>query len=266
MRKEQLGEAVGRVDQTLLAEAMSYRGTPCRRRWGRVALVAACVTALLTVTAVAALSGNWNFWTVPVDQKESAQTKIVGSELLWGRATLTAHPLSEEVMSRVHEEAGTVREYDSVSDLEKSYGIRLLRVGIDAEDLKAYAGAELLPPTADQPSGACVTGKLLTLGKTWGANISFQFSSVDSPSETRSGGMGYAVKRVEQITSYEIHTLGVPAQIVTVVYDSGEGAEHVDDVAFFSYGNIAYSVSFFDLTGNNHSADWICSMLELLHD
>lgn len=288
MRKDQLSEAVGRVDETLIAEAMCFEGMAHRRKWSRGALVAACVTALLTVTVAAAgLAGGWKLWTEPVDRNDPLQQEFVDSDaVLMGRSEAGAYPLSQEVLSRIEAQAEQAenREFATVRDVENEYGIRLLRMDPDrfSEERFVHAHAGVYPPDVRPEGGVFVGGSWVTQNEGWAADTIFQLSTAESTPDSDWGGLGYAMKRVEQTREYDIKSLGVTAQVATVVYGDGAGGEFRHTIAYFVYDNISYSISFSVPVQERMEmpdadpvvarypkeaelVDWICGKLETLH-
>ena len=125
-------------------------------------------------------------------------------------------------------------------------------------------------------------GSWVTQNEGWAADTIFQLSTAESTPDSDWGGVGYAMKRVEQTREYDIKSLGVTAQVATVVYGDGAGGEFRHTIAYFVYDNISYSISFSVPVQERMEmpdadpvvarypkeaelVDWICGKLETLH-
>ena len=283
MKKNQLSEAIGGVDQALVDEAMRFAGTKRHRGWGRVALVAACLAAALTVTAAAVgLANGWKLSVESADengpwQQEGIQAGIV----LHGRTGVSAYPLSEDVVERISAQQmpGEPTRYASVRDVENDFGIRLLRIGSEQgsreHDPDVWAG--IFSEDVHPEGGVYVTGNWVTNNGYWSADTTFRLSTTDIVADEDIAGIGYLVKRVEQTVDYDIKALGVPTQLAVVVHSDSDGGECREVVAFFVYDNIAYSINFITpvrednpqpggeaYPGEADLIDWACERLETL--
>lgn len=300
MNQEQLSKAIGGVSEALLDEAMHYEGTRVRRKWSRSVVAAACIAAALIVTAAAAgVVSGWRVQTIPADKYEANLPEDFRSEkLLIGDLEIGAYPLAEEVQSRIRAKgygfSGQPEQFASVRKVEEAYGIRLLRLAPEAaqEERYVYADAGEFDPATRPEGGIMVSGSWVTQNAGWGANTHFQLctTSIDAGGV---GGVSYGVRQTEQLSSYDIKALGVPAQIVVAhmgqPVDAGENQTPdleapPEVVAFFAKDDIAYSIVFYVPTQENlltaedpisdisisrfptesGLVDWVCAKLETL--
>lgn len=301
MNKEQLSEAVGGVSEALLAEAMHFEGTRTRRGWSRGAIVAACAAAVLIVGAAAAgIASGWRVQTLPADEYKMGLPEDFHSEnLLIGDLEVGAYPLSEEVQERIRAKgygfAEPSKEYASVQAVEEEYGIHLLRLETNGFHEERYVNAisgEFDP--ADRPEGGIiVSGGWVDQNAGWYADVHFQLCTTPIAADELGGGILYGVSRTELLTSRDIRSLGVTAQLAVVRMCSqaldANGDPMPDSevppevVVFFAKDDIAYSIVFgvptqemllstedpiSDVSMYPTEAelvDWVCEKLETLH-
>lgn len=300
MNKEQLSEAVGGVSEALLDEAMYFEGTRTRRGWSRGTIVAACVAAVLVVSAAAAgVANGWRVRVMPATEYETNLPEDSNAEnLLIGDLEVGAYPLPEEVRERIRLRGYGFyesEEYASVAELEAAYGIRLLRLETNGFHEERYVDAisgEFDP--ADRPEGGIiVSGGWVDQNAGWYADVHFQLCTTPIAADELGGGILYGVSQTEMLTSRDIRSLGVTAQLAVVRMcsealdangDSMPDSEVPPEVVvFFAKDDIAYSIVFgiptqeMLLSAENpisevsmypkeaELVDWVCAKLETLH-
>ena len=152
------------------------------------------------------------------------------------------------------------RSFGSVSEMEKTYGIELLKLG--DEECHVQAGLTFWDED-DHSAGAHLLGSWNSYEDGVYLNIGFSYF-LNDPENFSS--MGFDMTAREEPREYEIRSLGVTAQIV-----SGRVANGRVIIALFSYGGIDYHIEAIldpDISTKNDlgsvTADWLCEKLETL--
>lgn len=279
MNKEQLSAAIGGMEETLLSEALRFEPKRTRRPIRRGALIAACLAAVMVISAAAiTLAGGWK---VMLGEPKSAaeialEVNLVGDDedvqsfldavdgayRVTGKAALEAYPLSDEVCARIRSnvaEEHRWHDYLSLDGVENTYGIRLLRSdgevrdikvfeGVYGEDLPVAGGLFLSPSWVEQHAGWCSS-----------VSASLTTAAYDADDLSWGGATVFTTER-QTIREYDIQTLGVKAQIA---FSNGE---HPEAEAFFVKDDISYMymVGVHPMSGQD-AFDAACALLETLH-
>ena len=284
MKREELSDIIGGIDEKLVLEASRYDSTfSSRTPKGMVhmkkkriitfALAAALILALgIGAYAAGVFGGNVEITTTPIDHDDPIWEDVLkdspyANEMQYARWEPHNNLATAEIEALLAEMAGkeeySERSFNSVSEMEKTYGIELLKLGTD----ECHVQASL---TFDNGKDASSGGGLLGSWNSYedGVYLFTDFSYFFNNPELRSS-LGNALIKIEEIREYEILSLGVAAQLVTGLNEYDGRSERVID-AYFSYGGIDYTFSVLldpGYTGKEKldiTADWLCEKLESL--
>ena len=268
MNQEQLMQALGNVDEELIAEAENYQKTTPRRRKLITTLLVVLGVLVLSVGAGAAIKfSGVDLTRVTVDRDDPAWEDLLedapyANEMQYAEWAPQENRMTAEIKAQLEEMEGkeeiTQRYFSSVSELEEAYGIKLLKLGEDECNVQAILA--FLDPEAHAAGGA----HLLGWWNAWedGVYLHTTASCAFGNSEFHNS-MGIPMTEIGEESEYEIQSLGVTAKLVTAKV---QGEREID--AFFSYDGVDYYIAVFQglLSGNrNVTTEWLCDKLETLN-
>lgn len=127
MKKAYLEQALDGVDSLYLEEAAAYTPAKVHRPlWQRGALIAACLAAVLAISAAAGLLGDWSFYF----GTEPDGTKMAWTEVAHGAADFpeATKEIIREAVAGVDEDTypKATLTFDSLAEMEAFLGVDLL--------------------------------------------------------------------------------------------------------------------------------------------
>lgn len=275
MNKEQLSNAIGKVDESLIAEATGYekKTTGRRFKWYSVAAAAALVVALVGAFAIAApgvvakvLGLKPNVDTTTVDPEDSKWEEVISdapyvNEMMytsWDNPVYLETTQIRALAETIDEEEGFLDAgYASIADMENAFGIDVLELGKDPRNVSGLIN--IISPEHGLDGGVSVSGSWLAEADD--INTFISYSLVTDNTHLPTGSIGTPITENDDTGSYEIKSLGVTAQLVSSLVDSDRQVS-----AYFIYENIAYHIVATDSrVPAQIDIPWLCEQLEGLH-
>lgn len=268
MNREQLMQALGNVDEDLIAEATSYeRKAPKRNKW----MIALAVTLGVAVfTACGILIGRASgvmLWSENVDREDPAWEAVLtdapyANEMQYAEWEIHNNPMTDEIKSQIEEMEGKAefrhRTFSSVDEMEDAYGIRLLKLGRDESHVQAALG--FIESENHAEGGVHLSGSW----NAWEDDVYLytDFSYTMNTSEFHFSS-GTALTKIEESRAYEIRSLGETAMLVSGLIVQN-GTEERQVMAFFACDGISYSIVAMPNEDQNVTIEWLCAKLETL--
>ena len=160
------------------------------------------------------------------------------------------------------------REFGSIREMEKTYGIELLKAGSGERGVEAVLQSEEHPIVYDIPADGELPADgahLICLWNSWKDGVRLSnicFYCFNNPYYRQT--VGFPFTKTEAAGEYEIRSLGVTASLVSGWNDmDGQTVRRI--VAYFSYDGVDYWISATADEGQDISIDWLCALLETLH-
>ena len=268
MNQEQLMQALGGVDEEMIAEATSYQRTAPRRNKRVIALLIVLGVLALSVGAGVAIrfSGvTLSRATVDHDDPEWAdllEDAPYANEMQYAEWAAQHNRMTAEIKAQLEEMEGkeemSHRYFASVSELEDAYGIKLLKLGEDECNVQATL---CFLKEEDHAAGSHLIGWWNAYED--GAYLHTSVSCIYGNPEMQMS-MGIPMTEAGEEIEYEIQSLGVTAKLVTAKI---QGEREID--VFFSYDGVDYYFAVFQgllSTNRNVTIEWVCDKLETLHE
>ena len=247
MNQEQLMQALGNVDEDLIAEATSYeRKVPRRNKWV-IALVVALGVAVFTACGIVIgrISGV-KLSSATIDREDPVWEAVLtdapyANEMQYAVWEVQDNPITEEIRVQLEDMEGKTeyrrRAFSSVSEMEDAYGIKLLKS--DSEEFNVQAWLTFIEPDDHAGGGAHLTGTW----NVWDEDVclSIDFSYTMHTSEFPFGA-GVALKKIEKSGEYEIKSIEEVAMLTSGLIEQ-DGKEERQVMAFFSHNGINYLTS-----------------------
>lgn len=269
MNQEQLMQALGNVDEDLIAEATSYQKTAPRRNKLVIALLVTLGVVVLTACGIVIgrISGV-KLSSANIDREDPAWKEVVESapyanEVQYAVWEVQDNPITEEIQLQIEEMEGKMelrdRAFSSVNEMEDAYGIRLLKLGRNECHVQATLG--FINPEDHTDGGVHLSGS-------WNAweddvylftDFSYTMNTSEFPFSS-----GTPLTKIEESRAYEIRSLGEIAMLVSGLIVQN-GVEERQIMAFFSYEGISYSIIAMPNEDQNVTIEWLCSKLETMH-
>lgn len=270
MNQEQLMQALGNVDEDLIAEATSYeRKVPRHNKWV-IALVVALGVAVFTACGIVIgrISGV-KLSSATIDREDPVWEAVLtdapyANEMQYAVWEVQDNPITEEIRVQLEDMEGKTeyrrRAFSSVSEMEDAYGIRLLKP--DSEECNVQAWLTFIEPEDHAGGGAHLTGTW----NVWDEDIllSIDFSYTMHTSEFPFGA-GVALKKIEKSGEYEIKSIDEVAMLTSGLIEQ-DGKEERQVMAFFSHNGISYLITAFQEGERTVTIKLLRDWLETLHD
>ena len=270
MNQEQLMQALGNVDEDLIAEATSYeRKVPRRNKWV-IALVVALGVAVFTACGIVIgrISGV-KLSSATIDREDPVWEAVLtdapyANEMQYAVWEVQDNPITEEIRVQLEDMEGKTeyrrRAFSSVSEMEDAYGIRLLKP--DSEEFNVQAWLTFIEPEDHAGGGAHLTG-------TWNVwdgdiSVSIDFSYTMHTSEFPFGA-GTALKKIEKSGAYTIKSIGEDARLTSGLIEQ-DGKEERRVMAYFSHNGISYLITASQEGERAVTIKLLCDWLETLHE
>ncbi len=269
MNQEQLMQALGNVDEDLIAEATSYeRIVPRRNKWV-IALVVALGVAVFTACGIVIgrISGV-KLSSATIDREDPVWEAVLtdapyANEMQYAVWEIHNNPMTKEIKSQIEEMEGKAeyrhRTFSSVKEMEDAYGIRLLKMGRDECHVQAALG--FIEPENHSDGGVHLSGS-------WNAweddvylftDYSYTINTSEFPFSS-----GTALTKIEESRAYEVRSLGEVAMLVSGLIVQN-GIQERQIMAFFAYDGICYSIVAMPNEDQDVTMEWLCAKLETLH-
>lgn len=268
MKKEQLYRTIGRVDEELIAEATSYqKEAPRYGKWVSVMAAFICVIALAGTAAAAGLFGNVEITTATIDHDdpawkellETAPNTTVMQHAQWEPHNGLATEEIKALLADMDGKEGSDRQFESVSELEETYGIKLLKLG---QELGPVQTTLACCDPSDPALGSHLHG--VWDARADGVELSIDVSGFFNSSEYSTSEQAFT--KIESIDEYEIQSLGVTAAVISGLIEQDEQTERLV-AAYFSFGGIDYTMTARPTEGQDEvTAAWLCERLETLQE
>ena len=268
MNQEQLMQALGGVDEEMIAEATSYQRTAPRHNKRVITLLIVLGALALSVGAGVAIrfSGvTLSRATVDHDDPEWAdllEDAPYANEMQYAEWAAQDNRMTAEIKAQLEEMEGkeemSHRYFASVSELEDAYGIKLLKLGEDECNVQATL---CFLKEEDHAAGSHLIGWWNAYED--GAYLHTSVSCIYGNPEMQMS-MGIPMTEAGEEIEYEIQSLGVTAKLVTAKI---QGEREID--VFFSYDGVDYYFAVFQgllSTNRNVTIEWVCDKLETLHE
>lgn len=266
MKKEQLYRTIGRVDEELIAEATSYqKEAPRYGKWVSVMVAFICVIALAGTAAAAGLFGNVEITTATIDHDDPAWKELlemapnttVMQHAQWEPHNGLATEEIKALLAEMDGKEGSDRQFESVSELEETYGIKLLKLG---QELGPVQTTLAFCDPSDPSLGSHLHGGWNVQAD--GIELTIDFSGFFNSTECSSSSRAFI--KIESIDEYEIQSLGVTAAVLSGLIEQDEQTERLI-VAYFSFGGIDYTMTARPKDRQDEfTAAWLCEKLETL--
>lgn len=271
MNQEQLMQALGNVDEDLIAEATSYeRKVPRHNKWV-IALVVALGVAVFTACGIVIgrISGV-KLSSATIDREDPVWEAVLtdapyANEMQYAVWEVQDNPITEEIRVQLEDMEGKTeyrrRAFSSVSEMEDAYGIKLLKS--DSEEFNVQAWLTFIEPEDHAGGGAHLTGAWSVV---WDGDIclGIEFSYIMHTSEFP-WGAGVALKKIEKSGEYEIKSIDEVAMLTSGLIEQ-DGKEERQVMAFFSHNGISYLITAFQEGERTVTIKLLRDWLETLHD
>ena len=166
MNQEQLMQAFGNVDESLIAEATGYeRKAPRRNKWVIALLIVIGVVASTACGFIIAIRSGVTITREAVDREDPMWETVLkdepyANEMEYAVWEVQDNPVTEEIRAQLEDMEGKTeyrrRAFSSVSEMEDAYGIRLLKP--DSEEFNVQAWLTFIEPEDHAGGGAHLTG------------------------------------------------------------------------------------------------------------
>ena len=269
MNQEQLMQALGNVDEDLIAEATSYeKKAPRRNKWV-IALVVTLGVAVFTACGIViGRMSSVKLSSAIIDREDPVWKAVLtdapyANEMQYAEWEIQNNPMTKEIKSQIKEMEGKTeyrqRTFSSVNEMEDAYGIRLLKLGRDECHVQAALG--FIEPENHAGGGVQLSGS-------WNAweddvylytDYSYTMNTSEFPFSS-----GTALTKIEESRAYEIRSLGEIAMLVSGLIVQN-GTEERQIMAFFTYDGVSYSIVAMPNEDQNVTIEWFCAKLETLH-
>ena len=283
MNRELLSKAVGDIDDRFVAEARfsvpgDTTGSPERivhmkkKRIITFALAAALILALGVGAYAAGLFGGKPEITVhTVDHDDIDWLPDYANEI--ANTTFEPHdnaPTAEiaAMLAELDKGERSKREFGSIREMEKTYGIELLKAGSGERGVEAVLQSEEHPIVYDIPADGELPADgahLICSWISWKDGVCLSnicFYCFNNPYYRQI--VGFPLTKTEAAGEYEIRSLGVTASLVSGWNDmDGQTVRLI--VAYFSYDGVDYRIMAHPKEGHDISIEWLCALLETLH-
>ncbi len=270
MNQEQLMQALGNVDEDLIAEATSYeREAPRRNKWV-IALVVIFGMAVFTACGfIIAINSGVTLTRKTVDREDPVWEAVLkyapyANEMQYAEWEVQDNPITEEIRVQLEDMEGKTeyrrRAFRSVSEMEDAYGIKLVKT--DSEEFNVQAWLTFIEPDDHAGGGAHLTGTW----NVWDEDVclSIDFSYTMHTSEF-SFGAGSALKKIEKNGAYKIKSIDEDARLTSGLVEQ-DGKEERQVMAFFSHNGISYLITAFQEGERTVTIELLCDWLETLHE
>ena len=268
MNQEQLMQALGGVDEEMIAEATSYQRTAPHRNKRVITLLIVLGVLVLSVGAgvVIRFSGV-ELTKVTIDRNDPDWGDLLedapyANEMQYAEWAAQDNRMTAEIKAQLEEmeekEELSHRYFSSVSELEDAYGIKLLKLGEDECNVQATL---CFLKEEDHAAGSHLIGWWNAYEE--GVYLHTSVSCIYGNPEMQMS-MGIPMTEAGEEIEYEIQSLGVTAKLVTAKI---QGEREID--VFFSYDGVDYYFAVFQglLSANrNVTIEWVCDKLETLHE
>ena len=268
MKKEQLYRAIGNVDEELIAEATSYKkDAPRYGKLVSVMVAIICVIAMAGTAAAAGLFSNMEITTETIDHDdpawkellETAPNATVMQHVKWEPHNKLATGEIESLLAEMDGKESSDSQFNSVQELEETYGIKLLKPGQEVGPVQATLG---YCDPSDPALGSHLHG--VWDARADGVELSIDFSGFFNSSEYSTSEQAFT--KIESVDEYEIQSLGVTAAVISGLIEQDEQTERLV-AAYFSFGGIDYTLTARPTEGQDEvTATWLCERLETLQE
>ena len=271
MNQEQLMQALGNVDEDLIAEATSYeRKVPRRNKWVIALLIVIGVVASTACGFIIAKRSGVTITREAVDPEDPMWETVLkdapyANEMEYAVWEVQDNPVTEEIRVQLEDMEGKTeyrhRAFSSVSEMEDAYGIRLLKP--DSEEFNVQAWLTFIEPEDHAGGGAHLTG---TWSVVWDGDIclGIDFSYTMHTSEFPFGA-GVALKKIERSGDYEIKSIDEVARLTSGLIEQ-DGKEERRVMAYFSHNGISYLITASQEGERAVTIKLLCDWLETLHE
>ncbi len=270
MNREQLMQAFGNVDESLIAEATGYeRKAPRRNKWVIALLIVIGVVASTACGFIIAIRSGVTITRKTVDPEDPMWETVLkdapyANEMEYAVWEVQDNPVTEEIRVQLEDMEGKTeyrrRAFSSVSEMEDAYGIRLLKS--DSEEFNVQAWLTFIEPEDHADGGAHLTGTW----NVWDEDIllSIDFSYTMHTSEFPFGA-GTALKKIEKSDAYTIKSIDEVARLTSGLIEQ-DGKEERRVMAYFSHNGISYLITAFQEGERAVTIESLCDWLETLHE
>ena len=270
MNREQLMQAFGNVDESLIAETIScQKAAPRRNKWVIALLIVIGVVASTACGFIIAIRSGVTITRKTVDPEDPMWENVLkeepyANEMEYAVWEVQDNPVTEEIRVQLEDMEGKMksrrRAFSSVSEMEDAYGIRLLKP--DSEECNVQAWLTFIEPEDHAGGGAHLTGTW----NVWDEDIllSIDFSYTMHTSEFPFGA-GTALKKIEKSDAYTIKSIGEVARLTSGLIEQ-DGKEERRVMAYFSHNGISYLITAFQEGERAVTIESLCDWLETLHE
>lgn len=269
MNQEQLMQALGNVDEDLIAEATSYeRKVPRRNKWVIALVVALGLVASTACGFIIAKLSGVTLTRETIDPEDPMWEAVLtdapyANEMQYAEWEVQDNPITEEIRVQLEDMEGKTeyrrRAFSSVSEMEDAYGIKLLKS--DSEEFNVQAWLTFINPE-NHAGGVHLTGTW----NVWDEDVclGIEFSYTMHTSEFPFGA-GVALKKIEKSGEYEIKSIDEVAMLTSGLIEQ-DGKEERQVMAFFSHNGINYLITAFQEGERTVTIKLLRDWLETLHD
>lgn len=285
MKREELSDVIGGIDETLILEASRYDSTLSDGSSERIvhmkkkriivfALAAALILALGAGAYATGLFGSKPeiaVETVDYYDIEWLESNMDINELATATYEYHDNPITAEIEALLSEmdetEDASTRGYESVSEMEKAYGIELLKSDSGKDYAEAALWVEKTPVVYDYNDPIPTTNGVHLFGS-WVSSVdgiriyNYYYCCFNNPSYRQMHGC--PLTGIDSVGEYDIRSLGVTASLISGWVDR-DGQTERRFVAYFSYEGIDYRISAIPTQEQDITMNWLCALLETLH-
>ena len=269
MNREQLMQAFGNVDESLIAETIScQKAAPRRNKWVIALLIVIGVVASTACGFIIAKRSGVTITREAVDPEDPMWETVLkeepyANEMQYAVWEVQDNPITEEIRVQLEDMEGKTeyrrRAFSSVSEMEDAYGIKLLKS--DSEEFNVQAWLTFINPE-NHAGGVHLTGTW----NVWDEDVclGIEFSYTMHTSEFPFGA-GVALKKIEKSGEYEIKSIDEVAMLTSGLIEQ-DGKEERQVMAFFSHNGINYLITAFQEGERTVTIKLLRDWLETLHD